>query len=121
MKKVLISKLYQADTDTWTEVYRMERSVFSTENYPPLEDVQWPENKDVLYAREIVQIYLGTTDVTISDVRRHTHRLREAGAIVPVYGGKLIKINGTPMRYYAVRNASKYKDPNDVRRHLTGK
>ena len=120
MKKVLISKLYQADTDTWTEVYRLEKS---TPSAPKAVDVfntvLWPEHVDVLSATDIAKHYLGVADVSAGDVLTTVRMLRQAGIITPLYDSKLIKIDGSARRYYAVRNAHKYRTPVDIRREVT--
>lgn len=117
MAKQLISKTYDAASDTWTEVYRLQRPI-RQHPAPAVELVEWPVDRDVWSAKELVCHYLGVQDVTAGDLKSYIYHWRRAGVIQPLYGGKLIKVDGKPRHYYAVRNAEQYNSPTKVRNAL---
>lgn len=119
MAKQLISKTYDAVSDTWTEVYRLKKPV-RTYAAPSVENIEWPADRDVWSAKELVCQYLGVADVTASDLLVHIKEWRKAGIIYPLCGGKLVRPGRgkSPSRYYAVRNAELYTTPIQIRNAL---
>lgn len=117
MAKQLISKTYDAASDTWTEVYRLKKPV-RQHVAPPVENIEWPADRDVWSAKELVCQYLGVRDVTASDLLVHIKEWRKVGIIYPLCGGRLIKVGGKPSRYYAVRNAERYTTAIQIRKAL---
>lgn len=119
MSRRLISKTYDAASDTWTEVYRIHKPTRQHPD-PKVESVEWPADRDVWSAKELVCQHLGVEDVTASDLLVHIKRWREAGIIHPLYDSKLIRPGRgkAPSRYYAVRNAEQYTTPTQIRNAL---
>lgn len=120
MAKELISKAYDAATDTWTEVYRVRKPAPRTQA-EEVENIEWPTDRDVFSAKELVSIYLGTDKIDIGDLLSYIKRWRITGHVTPLHGGKLIKIHGRLSRYYAVRNAERYTTTAQIRSAVLGR